>query len=101
MVKISAHFKMSCRFGMHFSARGLVLDYICSEKYEAFFTIARPFLDTRKKIHEFFWYYCVFKMKLNNFLVGSFLIGIGLVIGFQLQSEITQILESFSSTNTL
>ena len=40
-------------------------------------------------------------MKLNNFLVGSFLIGVGLAIGFQLQSEIIQILESFSSTNTL
>ena len=39
-------------------------------------------------------------MKLKDFLVESFLIGIGLVIGFQLQSEITQILESFSSTNT-
>ena len=39
-------------------------------------------------------------MKLNNFLVGSFLIGIDLVIGFQLQSAITQILESFLNTNT-
>ena len=29
-----------------------------------------------------FFYLCVFKMKSNNFLVGSFLIGIGLVIGF-------------------
>ena len=42
-----------------------------------------------------------FKMKLNNFLVVSFLIGIGLVIEFQLQSAITQILESFFNTNTL
>ena len=74
------------------------MDCICSVKYEAFFTVARPFLDARKKIHDFFWYLCVFKMKLNNFLVGSFLIGIGLVIEFQLQSEITK---SFSSTNTL
>ena len=40
-------------------------------------------------------------MKLNNFLVESFLIGIGLVIGFQLQNAITQILESFLNTNTL
>ena len=49
----------------------------------------------------YFWYKCVFKMKLNNFLVGSFLIGIGLVIGFQLQSAIIQILESLLNTNTL
>ena len=42
-----------------------------------------------------------FKMKLDNFLVGSFLIGIGLIIGFQLQNAITQILESFLNTNTL
>ena len=28
-----------------------------------------------------FFYYCVFKMKSNNFLVESFLIGLGLVIG--------------------
>ena len=40
-------------------------------------------------------------MKLNKFLVESFLIGIGLVIGFQFQSAITQILESFLNTNTL
>ena len=43
----------------------------------------------------FFMNFWVFKMKLNNFLVGSFLIGIGLVMGFQHQSAITQILESF------
>ena len=41
-----------------------------------------------------------FKIKLNSFLIGSFLIGIGLVIGFQLQSAITQILESFLNTDT-
>ena len=34
-------------------------------------------------------------MKLNNFLIEIFLTGIGLVIEFQLQSAITQILESF------
>ena len=40
-------------------------------------------------------------MKLNNFLVGIVLIGIGLVIRFQLQSAITQVLETFLNTNTL
>ena len=82
---------------------GLVLDCICNVKYEVIFTLARAFLNTKKKkkFIIFFWYKCVFKMKLKNFLVGSFLIRIGFVIGFQLQSEVTQILESFSSTNTL
>ena len=78
---------------------GLVLDYICSVKYETFFTIARLYLDTRKKFMILFGN-SVFKMKLDNSLVRSFLIGIGLVIGFQLQREITQILESISSTNS-
>ena len=32
----------------------IVLDYICSVKYGAFFTIARPFLDTRNFFHDFF-----------------------------------------------
>ena len=32
-----------------------------------------------KKIHDFFGTNVFFKMKLNNFLVGSFLSGIGLV----------------------
>ena len=41
---------------MHFSARGgLVLDCSCSVNYGAFFTVARPFLDTRKKNHDFFF----------------------------------------------
>ena len=43
----------------------------------------------------FFLYKCFFKMKLNNFLVGSFLSGIVLVIEFHLQSAIIEILESF------
>ena len=33
---------------------GLVLDYICSVKYGAFFTIARPFLDRRSFFNDFF-----------------------------------------------
>ena len=78
----------------------LVLDCIWSVKYGAFFTIARPFFDTRNFFNDFFLYYCVSKMKLNTFSVESFLIGIGLEIGFQLQSAITQILELFLNTNT-
>ena len=74
---------------------GLVLDCICSVKYGAFFTVAKPFLDTRNFFHNFFWYHCFFKMKLNNFLVGSFSNGIGLVIEFHLYSTFTKILESF------
>ena len=79
---------------------GLVLDCICSVKYGAFFTVARPFLNTKFFFHDFFWYFCFFKMKLNNFLVGSFSRGIGLIIEFHLQSAFTEILESFLKTNT-
>ena len=43
----------------------------------------------------------VFLMKLNNFLVGSFLNQIDLEIEFQLQSAFIEILESFLNTNTL
>ena len=32
----------------------LVLDCICSVKYGAFFTVARPFLDRRNLFHDFF-----------------------------------------------
>ena len=39
---------------MHFSARDLLLDYICTVKYGAFFTIARPFLNRRNFFHDFF-----------------------------------------------
>ena len=45
--------------------------------------------------HNFFWYLCFFKMKLNNSLVESFSSGIGLVIEFHLQSVFTEILEAF------
>ena len=49
VVKISTQSNTLCRFGMHFSGGGgLVLDYICNVKYEAFFIVARPFLDTKK-----------------------------------------------------
>ena len=64
---------------MHLSARDLVLDCICNVKYETFFTIARPFFDTKNSFNDFFGYLCAFKMKLNNFLFGSILSGIDLV----------------------
>ena len=71
------------------------MDCICSVKYGAFFAVARPILDRRKKFHDIFWYKCFFKMVLNNFLVGSFLSEIGLVIEFDLQSPFIEILKSF------
>ena len=47
-IKSSGQSKMLWRFAMHFNARkDLVFDCICNVKYEAFFTIARPFPDTR------------------------------------------------------
>ena len=58
----------------------------------------------KKKKFIFFLYFCIFvffKMKLKNFLVGSFLSGIGLVIDFHLQRAFTKILESFEKTNRL
>ena len=76
------------------------MDCICTIKYGALLTLARPFLDRRKKIHDFL-VLVFFKMKLNNFLVGRFLSEIGLVIEFHLQSAFTKILESFLSTSTL
>ena len=87
VVKISAQSKILVQ-------GGLILDCICSVKYGAFSIDARPFLDTRK-IFMIFFVLVFFKIKLNNFLVGSFLSGIGLIIEFHLQSAFTKILESF------
>ena len=83
MVKISPHSKMLRRFGMHFSARGskFGLYSIFFVKYGTFFTIARPFFDTRIFFMISFGTN-IFKMNFSNFLVGSLLIGIGLVEGF-------------------
>ena len=41
------------------------MDYICSVKYGAFFTIARPFLDTRNFFQDFFGSSVFLKMKLT------------------------------------
>ena len=71
---------------------GLVLDCICSVKYEAFFTIARPFL-----IEENFFmisFVLVFSQdEVEQLSSWKFLCGIGLVIEFHLQSAFTEILE--------
>ena len=96
VMKISAQSKICEALACILVQGDLILDYICNIKYGAFFTIARPFFNTRKKIHDF-----LVLLKLNKFIVESFLIGIGLVIGFQLQSAITKILESFLNTNLL
>ena len=80
---------------------GLVLHCNCSVKYGAFFTIASPFSDRRNFFYDFFCTNVFFKMKLNNFLVKSFLIGMGLIIKFHLQSAFIEILESFHKTYTL
>ena len=77
------------------------MDTISFVKFEAVFTIAGPLFELRNFFHDFFWYKGVFEMKVNNFLVGGFLIAIGLLIAFQLQSKNDEILESFLSTNTL
>ena len=43
---------------------------------------ARPFFKAKFFFYSFFLYLCeLLKMKSNNFLVGSFFIGIGLVTG--------------------
>ena len=68
---------------------------------EHFSLLQGHFWIQEKKFMIFFGSNVCFKMKVNNILAGSFLIGIDLVIGFQLQNAITQILESFLNTNTL
>ena len=86
---------------MHFSAKRSSFGLYLQCKVWGIFYSCKAIFGYKKKIHNFFWCKCVFKMKFNNFLVRSFLIGIGLVIGFQLLNVITQILESFLNTNTL
>ena len=46
--------------------QGLVLDCICSVKYGAFFTIARPFLDRRKSFHDFFFVLVIFQDEVEQ-----------------------------------
>ena len=59
---------------------GLILDCICSVKYGAFFTSARPFLDRRIFFHDFVFVLVFFQDEVEHFQVGSFLSGIGLII---------------------
>ena len=82
MIKISSHSKILWRFGMHFNAMVISIGLCLLYKIWGIFTIVRPFLDTRTFFHNYFGYYYVFKMKLNNFLVESFKIGISFVIEF-------------------
>ena len=63
---------------MHFSALDSSFFFV---KYGARPFFARPFFKSQIFFHDFFLHWCVFKMKSNNFLIGSFLIGIGLAIG--------------------
>ena len=53
------------KISMHSSAKGSVFGLHFFVKLGTFFSIAKPF-------YEFFWYWCVFKMELNNSLVESF-----------------------------
>ena len=69
---------------MDSSARDLVLDYFSFVNCLAVFTIARLLFEPRYFFDEFFWYNRVFEMKMNNFLVGDFLIAIRWLVDFPL-----------------
>ena len=71
---------------------GLVLDCICSVIHGAFFTVARPFLDS---FHDFFFVLVFFQDEVERLSSWKFLSAIGLGIEFHLQSAFTEILESF------
>ena len=62
---------------MQFSARGSNFFFV---KYGVRPFFARPFFNAQI-FFMIFLFWCVFKMKSNNFLVESFFIGIELVIG--------------------
>ena len=81
---------------MHFSAMGSTFGIFLHYKIWAIFHYCKVIFE-----YSFFFIWCVFEMKLNNFLVGSFLIEIALVIEFQIQRATNQILESFLNINTL
>ena len=69
------------------SARGLVLDYFPFVNFLTVFTIARLFFEPRNFFDKCFWCMSIVGMNVNNFLVGEFLIAIGLLVVFSLQSE--------------
>ena len=69
------------------SARGVVLDYFPFVHFLAVFIIARLFFEPRYFFDVFFWCKGILRMDVNNFLVGDFLIAIGLLVVFSLQSK--------------
>ena len=69
------------------SARGVVLDYFPFVNFLTVFTIARQFFEPRIFFDDLFWCKGTIRMDVNNFLVGDFLIAIGLLVVFSLQSE--------------
>ena len=83
------------------SAKGLVLDYFSFVNFMAVFTIARLLYEPINFFDEFFWCKGVLEIKVNNFLVGDFLIAIGLLVVFSLQSENDGILWFVLHTNML
>ena len=72
---------------MHFSARGLVLDYFSFVNFLAVFTMARPLFMQRSLSHGFFFLEGVIEMDVNNFVVGEFFFVINLLVAFSLQSK--------------
>ena len=69
------------------SARGVVMDYFPFVNFLAVFTIARLFFEPRNFFDDFFWCKGIIRIVVNNFLVCDFLIAIGLLVVFSLQSE--------------
>ena len=66
---------------------GVVLDYFPFVNFLTVFTIARLFFEPRNFFDDFFGCKDITRMDVHNFLVGNFLIAIGLLVVFSLQSE--------------
>ena len=74
------------------SAGGVVLGYFPFVNFLAVFTIARLFFEPRIFFDDCFWCKGIIRMDVNNFLVDDFLIAIGLLVVFSLQSKTDGIL---------
>lgn len=75
VVNNSFWFKMFWRrHHMYFSARGLALDYFLLVKFGVIFTIPRLLFKPRKFCSDFLLHESVLMMKVNEFLVGEFLL---------------------------
>ena len=82
MMKFSAQSKMLWRFGMHFSARRFSFRLYLQCKIWSIFHYCKAIFGYNFFFMIIFDTSMFLKMKMfNNFLVGIFLIGIGLVIG--------------------